>query len=40
MILVFGAIITFFFILFYYAEKFNRLEEQKRGKKREIHIMR
>jgi hypothetical protein len=40
MILVFGAIITFFFILFYYAEKFNRMEEQKRSKKTEIRISR
>lgn len=40
MILVFGAIISFYCILFYYAEKFNRLEEQKRSKKREIRVIR
>lgn len=30
---VFGAVIAFFFILFWYAEKFNRMEAEKHKKK-------
>lgn len=39
MIFVFTAYFTFFFILFWNAERFNRMAEQKSSKKKKKHAI-